>query len=249
METAGYLISLVTSDSNRYAVVHVFQVIDSMRMVFGTSRNGVNLSLFVLPSEDKTASELMGQIRSVSDVRNFSVVALSKLPTSDELKKVRTLLKDYGMNASSVPDADLAMYLVSTLAGEYTYYLYADHQQNKNGLSPVRIKRLEDLRQELAQEGKDPGRVVRDTTEIYNGMEIHEVTLESSSEHEPPPPPPAPPANLGQMSDAQIKRWMRKNDSRKLQDKNIQIKRTAAEVLISIKFNGTTETIQYKIKK
>lgn len=51
------------------------------------------------------------------------------------------------------------------------------------------------------------------------------------------------------MTDTQIRHWMRQNDSRKLEDKDIEIKRTSEDVVITIRLNGVTESLQYKLKK
>jgi hypothetical protein len=68
-------------------------------------------------------------------------------------------------------------------------------------------------------------------------------------EVEPPPPPMPPPKDLYQMTDAQITQWMRKNDSRNLKDKDIEVKRAFEEILITIKLDEQTETFIYKLRR
>ena len=66
-------------------------------------------------------------------------------------------------------------------------------------------------------------------------------------EVEEPPPPPPPPTSLKQMTDIQIRHWMRKNDTRILKDEDIEIKRRSEEILITIMVDEGVETMIYKL--
>jgi hypothetical protein len=71
--------------------------------------------------------------------------------------------------------------------------------------------------------------------------------LKTIEEVVPPPPPPPAPTNLKQMTDIQIRYWIRKNDVRILKDEDIEIKRTSGEILITIMVDGEVETVIYKL--
>jgi ribosomal protein S3 len=74
---------------------------------------------------------------------------------------------------------------------------------------------------------------------------VHQIAVEPS----PPPPPPPPPHNLHQMTDAQIRQWIRKRVSHRLKNEDIEVKRTSEEILITIKLGEQTETIGYRLTR
>ena len=249
MSPSAYLISLSIQDRNRYTWIQVFQAEENMRQVIGTSRNGTNMDLYILPESEKTTSELITQFQSLPGVQAVSVVELTKPIGSDVLKNVKAMLKDFKMDASSVTDPELIMFLESTIARDYVYCIRTDLKRNERGLSPVTIRRTEDLLREYSKSNNNT-EIVKDSVEIYNGIEIHDITIQQIAE-EPPPPPPPPPRNnnLSKMTDAQICQWLRKTYYRNLKNTDIQIKRSTTEVVIKIKLNETIETLHYKMNK
>ena len=248
MKPAGYLIAISHSATNNILPVDLLQAAEEILPVFGTSTDETVRNLYVVPSDDITAMELTARLQALPCIGSVSVIALSNTFKRGELKNVRTLLKDFGINAGTVPDAELATYLASTLAREYTYYMEKGFRQNQNGLSPLRIRRVEDLRRQIAQQGNETGCVVNGTTEMYKGTEIKVVTatFEISEPEEPPPPPP--PAALSEMSDKQIRQWVKAYKKGRLKAKDIQVIRTSAEVVINWKLDDTKEELRHKIQ-
>jgi dipeptidyl aminopeptidase/acylaminoacyl peptidase len=74
---------------------------------------------------------------------------------------------------------------------------------------------------------------------------IHDVVNVTVTE----PEPPFPPKNFEKMSDDQIKKWLIKNDHRKLQKKDIKINRTPTEIIYVIKVKDGEESFRYPINK
>lgn len=248
----GYLISLSNFSAtvnNREVIQAALKIIGHWQQIMGMTNDSVNMNLFIVPAAEKDVEELTEQLQAIPKVRNVSVVAWSKPAKAAELAAVRKMLTRYNLNANTVNDKQLSMFLNSKLDGQYTYYIDQDRQLNLKGLHDMHIKRLDEHPQYSPAWRKD--RVVKQQDTIQNSdtIEVQDVVIQTIKEVEPPPPPPPPPANLGQMSNAQIRRWIQKNDSRNMKDKDIRINRTAQEVMITLKFKKGTEIVHYKIKK
>ena len=117
----------------------------------------------------------------------------------------------------------------------------------------MRIKRLKDHPQFspdwLINSGGEK-KEIHNEEQTFDDLETDEFVIEmieEVEEVEEPQPPPPPPTNLEQMTDIQIRKWIRKNDARILHDEDIEIKRTSDEIFITIKFDGEAETVIYKL--
>ena len=253
MTPVGYLISLSVRDFDREAMLAVQKITRQGQVLFGLTKEAVSTHLYVIPANKNSAPELTSQLQAVPGFSQVHVVAFSNPIKETELSEVRKIFAGVDINASSVSDDELSLFIDSKLQGQYTYYIHLDHKPNKKGLFDMHIKLLTEHPQYSPDWIKDTVRTKKekqDTEQPFDDIETHvDVVIQTVEVDEPPPPPPPPPNNLDQMTDAQIRHWMKKNDSRDLEDKDIDIKRTSEEVVITIELDGVTEALHYKLKK
>ncbi len=253
MIPVGHIISVTASASDRQVMRAVLKIAGSRQMVFGITTEDVSTHLFVIPESKKSTEELATEVQAVPGLSKVAIVALSKPVNKMELAELRELFAGLDWDASSVTDDELSLFIDDKLLGQYTYYIELGHKRNESGMVSMRIKRLEDHPQFspdwLVNNGAKKDET-QNEEQTFDDIETHEVMIELIQEveevEEPPPPPPRP-TNLEQMTDMQIKNWMRKNDARILRDEDVEIKRTSEEVLITTMVDGETETVIYKL--
>jgi|SRR5688572_3858458 len=251
MIPVGYLITVTASESDRQGVQTVLKIAGCGQEFFGSTTEAVSIHLFVIRESKKSPQELTTQLQAVPGFLKVAVIALSTPIREAELSEVRELFTGLGWDASGVANDELSLFINDKLLGQYTCYIDLDRKKY-GGLITMRIKRLEDHPQFSPDWLKDNGRKkegIQDEEQSFEDIETHESVIEiiEEEEVEPPPPPPPPPANLEQMTDMQIRYWIRKNDGRILSDENIEIKRSSEEILITITIDGEVGTVIYKL--
>ena len=253
MRPIGYIISISTSQSNIEDVLTVLKIAGQGQMLFGTTTEALSTHLYVIPAGKKSKQELTTQLQAVPAFSKIHVVALSKSLKKTELSEVRKIFAGFNWDSSGVSDDELSLFIVSKLKGQYSYYIDLDYKRIRKGPVKINIKRLEEHPQYSSDWLKKSDRKKKDTQagrQTHDDIETGIVHIESEGvEVEPPPPPPPPPKDLHQMTDAQIKQWMQKNDSRNLKDEEIEVKRSSEEILITINLDEQTETIIYKLRR
>ena len=235
--------------SEAEAVLSVLKIVGSGQVFFGSGDGLVTTNLMAIPANGKSTKELTAQLEAVSVIRSVFVIAISDPISQAELSGVRNLFASVNRDTSDIGDEQLTLYIASKLRNEYTYYLDIAQRRNEKGLFNVRIKRLEEhpeFTPDWISDATTKKRKRQYAKHPFEEIETGHVVLKSK---EYPVPPPPPPGKLNEMTDAQIRNWLRKNDSRNLQDDNIEIRRSSEELRIIIKYDGTAETINYKIKK
>jgi hypothetical protein len=253
MKPIGYIISITTSPRNAEDMMTVLKIAGQGQMLAGTSTEILNSCLYAIPTGKKSKQKLAIELQAVPSFSNVHVVALSKSIKKAELSEVRKIFAGFGWDSSSVSDEELSLFIVSKLKGEYTYYIDIDNKRIGKRTVKIYIKRLEDHPQfspDWLKKGDRKKNEIQNGKQTLDDIETGTVLLKSAAvEVEPPPPPISPPKDLNQMTDAQITQWMRKNDSRNLKDKDIEVKRTSEEILITIKVDEQTETLIYKLSQ
>ena len=249
MIPAGYIISVTTSEIDRQVVPTVLKIAGHGQVLFVSSTEAVNTHLFVIRESKTSTQELTTQLLAVPGFSKVAIVALSTPIMQTELSEVRELFTGLGWDASCVTDDELSLFINDKLLGQYTYYLDLDHKKYGRGPISMSIKRLEDHPQFSPDWLKDNGskkEQIHDEEQSFDDIETQEFVVQEE-EFEPPPPPPPAPANLEQMTDMQIRYWIRKNDARILRDEDIEIKRSSEEILITIMVDEREESVIYKL--
>lgn len=249
-EKQGYLVSVSTTGEAFFGeelVRTVTKAAGKWQMIMGMSNDSIKTNLLVVSATGETMKALATELRAIPYVRDVRFAGFSDPAGTGELTEVRRLLRGLELDPDKVNDRQLSLFLSTRLAGEYAYFIVSDHQRNKKGLFTMYIKRREELPTASHMGEVDSTSTVRymvhgsDTEEVVRGVVISHVV-----EEEPPPPPPPPPnIAMGKMTDAQIKSWFRRNDSRHPGSKRILIKRTPDSVLITILLPRTTETLSF----
>ncbi|HEV7334041.1 MAG TPA: hypothetical protein VGN63_23605 [Flavisolibacter sp.] len=245
----GYLVAVTASENQQRAVQErVRKIAKESRLLFVKTGNGVSTDLFIISTEEIDKTEVRSRLQSIPGSQNVLVTAFSNPLAVTEGSEVRKLFAAIGLNAGNVPDADLSMYLNNILAGNYSHYLDVGRQPNEQGLCALTIKRLEEHPQFSPDWFKNTSRE-KGAAHDSDDIEIVTYVMETIQKVEPPPPPPPPPANLGQMTDAQIKTWLQQFDDLDLKDQELEIERTAEEVVIKIKNDPEKRSLIYQLKK
>lgn len=254
MTPIGYIISVTASVSNTQVIPDVLKIAGRGQMFFGSTTEDISNHLFVIPNSEKDLQEITTELQAVPGFSKVAVVALSKPVKETELSEVRKLFVRFDWDTSNVTTSELGLFIDDKLLGQYTYYIDLTHNLNGSGKLSMRIKRLKDHPQFspdwlIDSEDKKEGR--QNEEQFPDNIETHELVIEmieEVEEVEEPPTLPPPPTNLDQMTDIQIRKWIRKNDTRLIEDGDIEIKRSSEEISITIKINGEAETIIYKLK-
>lgn len=247
MTPVGYMISVTTSALNLQVFRAILNIAGSGEMFFGSTTEDTGSHLFVVRENKKSTRELTAQLQAVPGISKVVVVALSQPVTEIELSKVRDLFAGLDWDASGVTDDLLSLFIDDKLRGQYTYYIDLGHQKNSGGTIPMHIKPLEEHPQFSPDWLKATGGTKekrQDEEQLIDDIETSELMIEMEEEEEPEPPPP-PPKNLDQMTDTQIRDWLRKHDRRILSDEDIEIKRNSEEIFIKIIIDGEEETMIY----
>ena len=255
MKPIGYIISVSTSVSNTQVIPVVLKIAGRGQMIFGSTMEDISNHLFVIRDSEKSAQEITTELQAVPGFSKVAVVALSKPVNETEIAEVRKLFAGLDWDTSNVTDDELTLFIDDKLPGQYRYYIDLNHNRNGSGKIVMRIKRLEDHPQFtpdwlISNGGKKEE--LQSEKQSFDDIETHEIVFEMIEKEEidpPPPPPPPPPANLDQMTDNEVRDWMKKNEALTLKGEDIEIKRTSEEIFITIKVEGETETLIYKLKK
>ena len=253
MTPVGYMISVTASPSNRQVVQTVLKLAGAGQTISGLTTESISAYLFVTTAGTKSTQELTIQLQAAQDFSKVTIVSLSKPINRAELSEVREIFAGLNWDASNVSEDELSLFLNDKLLGQYTYYidLDLDHRKYRRGPIPMRIKRLEDHPQFSPDWLIDTGRKKEEIQdgESADDIETHESLIEGVEKEEviPPAPPPPAPTNLKEMSDIQIRHWIRENDTRILKDEDIEIKRSSDEILITIMVDEGEESIIYKL--
>ena len=250
MTPAGYMISVTASASNRQVIPVVLKIAGRGQMFFGSTTEDISNHLFVIPDSEKSLQEITTELQAVPGFSKVAIVALSKPVNETELSEVRKLFTGLDWDTSDVTDDELSLFIDDKLLGQYTYYIDLDHKRIGRGTISMRIKRLEDHPEFspdwlINSEGKKEG--IQNEEQSCDNIETHEFVIEMIEQEEVDPPPP-PPTNLDQMTDIQIRKWIRKNEPRSLEDEDIEIKRSSEEILITIRVDGDAQTVIYKLR-
>lgn len=248
MTTASYLMSITTSQKNVEVILAILNIAGMGQAFYGENDGTVGTDLWIIPKSKKSTQEVTTQLQAVPAIRSVSVVQLSKPVKETELVEVRELFAGIGWDASSVTDEELSLFINAKLQGQYTYYI--DHDQKKKGKEPakIRIRPAQEHPYFSPDMLKESDYTKDDDRELtIDDIEIRTVTMVDQIAE--PPPPPHPPHNLHQMTDGQIKQWIRKKVSYCPKNEDIKVKRTSEEILITIKHDEQTETIGYRLTK
>lgn len=247
MAPIGYIISVTTSDNSSQPVLTILRLADSVQMLGGSSNERAATHLFLLPVTKKSKQELIAELQLIANASNISVVSLSQPIKEEELTEVRKIFAGMSWDTSNISDRELSVFLDDKLQGQCVYYMDAEHKKGERMLS-MRIKHLKD-QAESSPEGQEKSNCNRqnmnDGQKRLEEFETRKIVLEEVVENVPPPPPP--PSILGQMTDEQIIRWVRKNDDRIQSGKGIKIIRTSEAIQLSIMIDGEEETVTYKL--
>ena len=247
MKPFGYIISVTTSQNNPEDLLTVLKIAGQGQFILGTSTETLSTHLYAMAAGKKSRQELATQLQAVPGFSKVHVVALSKSIKKTELSEVRKIFDEFDWDSSSVSDDELSSFIVSKLKGQHTYYLDLDYKKRGKGAVKMYVKRLEEHPQYSPDWVKITDRekkATNDSDDIDTGTLL---LVSEEKEVEPPPPPLPPPKDLQQMTDAQIKKWMRDNDSRNLKNEDIEIKHTSENILITINHNEQTETFFYTL--
>jgi hypothetical protein len=247
MTTASYLMYIATSQKNVEVIMAILNIAGMGQAFYGENDGSVGTDLWIIPKSKKSRQEVITQLQAVPAIRSVSVVQLSKPVKETELVEVRELFAGIGWDVSSVTDEELSLFINAKLQGQYTYYIA--HDQKKKGKEPakIRIKPAQEHPHFSPNMLKESDYTKDDDRELTIGdLKIRTVTMVDQIAVEPPSAPPRPPRNLHQMTDAQIKQWIRKRVSHCPKNEDIQVKRTFEEIFITIKLGEQTETIGYR---
>ncbi len=245
--------SITTSLKNVEVILAILNIAGKGQAFYGENDGTVGTDLWIIPKSKKSRQEVTRQLQAVPAIRSVSVVQLSKPVKETELVEVRELFAGIGWDASSVTDEELSLFINAKLQGQYTYHI--DHDQKKKGKEPakIRIRPAQehpyfspDMLKESDYTKDDDTELTIDDIEIRTVTIVDQIAIEPPS---PPSPPPRPPHNLHQMTDTQIKQWIRKRFSHCPKNEDIEVKRTSEEILITIKLGEQTETIGYRLTK
>ncbi|MFL5741906.1 MAG: hypothetical protein ACJ75B_16910 [Flavisolibacter sp.] len=247
-----YFIKARDTGFNREMWQALFKIMGPMTSGFSMTNDSISSELTVIPAAGKSREALIGQLQAIPEIRKVSVAALSKPAKTTELATVRKLFTGVGLDAATVSDKQLSLFLFSQLDRTYGYYVDQDRSKNAKGLNNMRIKRWEE-NPNYSPSWRNKMPVTQDTAQGSDSLVVvRDVVIQNVEEREappPPPPPPSPPNHLKDMSNEQIRQWIKKNDPRHLKDNDIQIKRTAEEVVITVQTKDGPETFSYQIKK
>jgi hypothetical protein len=249
MIPVGYIISITASENNRQVVQTVLKIAGRGQCFLGSTKEAVSIYLFLIRDTKNSKQELATQLKAIPGFSKSAIVALSKPIDGTELSEVRKIFADLDWDTTGVTDDELSLFINDKLLGQYTYYIDLDNKRNKKGPIYMRINRLEDHPQFSPDWLKDSNRIkeeIQGEEQSFDDIEVGEILIETEEKEEPPPPPP-PPANLEQMTDIQIRHWIRKNHARILRDEDIEIKRSPEEIRITIKADEGEEIIICKL--
>ena len=241
-----------TSQKDVEVILAILNIAGMGQAIYGENDSTGWTDLWIIPQSKKSKHEVTTQLLAVPAIRRVSVVRLSKPVKEIELSEVRELFAGIGWDASSVTDKELSLFVNAKIQGQYTYYI--DHDETKKGKEPVKI-RIRPAQEhphfspEMLKKSYYPEDDAEDRVFTIDDIKIHEVTILDQITVEPVEEPPPPPHNLNQMTDAQIKQWIRKRVSHHPKDEDIEIKRTSEEILITMKLDEHIETIGYRLAK
>jgi hypothetical protein len=252
MTTVSYLMSVTTSQNDVEVTLAILNIAGMGQAFYGERDSTGGTDLWIIPQSKKSSQEVTTQLQAVPAIHSVSVVPVSKPVKETELTEVRELFVGIGWDASSVTDEELSLFINAKLQGQYTYYI--DHDKKKKGKEPVKIRiRPSEEHPHFSPDWLKKNDYTEDDVQnrvlTIDDIEIRTVTIVHQIAVEPPPPPPRPPHNLHQMTDAQIRQWIRKRVSHRLKNEDIEVQRTSEEIFITIKLDEQTETIGYRLTK
>ncbi|HET6768436.1 MAG TPA: hypothetical protein VFH08_13590 [Chitinophagaceae bacterium] len=248
MTPVGHIISVTVSPGNKEVVPVVLKITGRGQLIFGSTMQDLSNHLFVIPDSEKSAQEITAELQAVPGFSKVAVVALSQPVNEREISDVRKLFAGLDWDASGVTDDQLSLFIDDKLRGQYTYYIDLGHKKNSGGTIPMRIKLLVEHPKFspdwLIARGRTKEKI-QGIEQSFDDIETRELMVEMEAKEEPEPPPP-PPINLDQMTDTQIREWIRQHDRRIPSDEDIEIKRISEGIFITIMIDGKEETMIYK---
>ena len=245
MNQADYIILMNSQQSNSEAS-HSLRKISNVVLLGGSSNEKMSSDLFLITQTLISKDEITSQLGSIPGIVDTSIVSLSQPVKTDELAQVRKVLGEMTWDASNLTDDELSMYLEDKRKGQWTFYLEPEGRKKENGLTRVRMKRLDEHPQysaEWLKSSTSKSRSELDKRDLADEIEVREITIVTEEEDFEPPPPPV---SLKQMTDVEIREWMFKNDTRIRNPDDITIKRTAEDIQLTILINGDEVTLIYK---
>jgi hypothetical protein len=252
MKTVSYLMTVSTSQKDVEVMLAILNIAGMGQAFYGESDGTGCTDLWIIPQSKKSKREMTTQLLAVAAIRKVSVVRLSRPVKEIELPEVRELFAGIGWDASNVTDKELSLFVNAKLQGEYTYYI--DYGEREKGKEPVKI-RIRPAQEhphfspDMLKKSDYTKDNAQDRVFTIDDIKIHTVTMVDRRPAEATSPPPCPPRNLHQMTDAQIKQWIRTKVSHRPKNEDIEVKRTSEEILITIKLGEYIETIGYRLTK
>jgi hypothetical protein len=193
MTPVSYLISISGSQKGVEAILTVAKIAGRGQAFHSFSNGDVSTDLWIIPKGKRNRQEVLKQLQAIPAIHSVSVVALSNPIKEKELKEVRELFAGVGLDASSVTNEDLSLFINAKLQGQYTYYIDYDLR----GKTPVKIQ-IKPI-QEHPHFSPDWVKATDYTeTEIpdreltIDDIKISSVVIENIEMEEEPPPPPPP---------------------------------------------------------
>lgn len=192
MELFSYIMTVATSTTDVELHLAIKNIAGTGRIHYGKSDGYRHVNLWIIPKSTKRKVELLAQLQALAPIEQVSLVSLSKPATPAELLEVRELFTNLGLNSSTVKDEDLALFLHTRLAGQYSYHIYIEQRQDSSS-ELFRIIKAEDHPQFSPKwlAGDPIGEEILDRALTLDDMEVSIVRIEESTEEPPPPAPNA----------------------------------------------------------
>lgn len=192
MELLSYIMTVATSTTDVELHLAIKNIAGTGRIHYGKSDGYRHVNLWIIPKSTKRKEELLAQLKALTPIAQVSLVGLSKPATPAELLEVRELFTNLGLNSSTVKDEDLALFLHSRLAGQYSYLIYTGQSQD-DSREIFQIIKAEDHPQFSPKwlAGDPIGEEILDRELTIEELEIRNVHFQISEEEPPPDPPNA----------------------------------------------------------
>lgn len=142
MNQLNYLISVTyRQNSGVDVILAILNIAGRVRALLGSSSGVVSKGLWIIPNGKKDKQELITELQAVPSIHKVSIIALSKPIKRKELAEVRELFAGYGLDASSVTDNELLLFINDKIQGQCNYFINEDFDREQAKIS---IKCIED---------------------------------------------------------------------------------------------------------